>query len=170
MGRAASLSLHLFRDRPGIDGPDDGDLRSYRTPAWVHGGAAELRLSVADYVQDTDQKASEVGKGFLIGNAGVGRVPMPADFMAPAGYNLRSQLSPEVAELYKKPLKHDPLYGGVDAADWESVVASNRVVVGSPKTVIRKIKEGMELLRPGILESGATTARSATRIRCAACN
>jgi alkanesulfonate monooxygenase SsuD/methylene tetrahydromethanopterin reductase-like flavin-dependent oxidoreductase (luciferase family) len=103
------------------------------------------------HVQDTDEKASEAGKGFLIGNAGVGRVPMPVDFMAPPGYNLRSQLSPEVAELYKKPLRHDPLYGGVDAANWEQVTAANRVVVGSPKTVIRKIKEGLELLRPGIL-------------------
>ncbi len=71
--------------------------------------------------------------------------------MAPPGYNLRGHLPPDVLELYKKPLKHDPLYGGVDAADWESVVAANRVVVGSPNTVIRKIREGLELLRPGIL-------------------
>ncbi len=116
------------------------------------GGSAELRLPVADPRSGyRPRKASEVGRGFLIGNAGVGRVPMPADFMAPPGYNLRGQLPPDVIELYKKPLKHDPLYGGVDAADWESVVASNRVVVGSPKTVIKKIREGLELLRPGIL-------------------
>ena len=76
---------------------------------------------------------------------------MPVDFMAPPGYNLRGQLPKDVAELYKKPLRHDPLYGGVDAANWEQVTAANRVVVGSPKTVIRKIKEGLELLRPGIL-------------------
>jgi len=37
------------------------------------------------HVQDTDEKANEAGKGFLIGNAGIGRVPMPGDFMAPAG-------------------------------------------------------------------------------------
>jgi alkanesulfonate monooxygenase SsuD/methylene tetrahydromethanopterin reductase-like flavin-dependent oxidoreductase (luciferase family) len=103
------------------------------------------------HVQDTDQKASESGKGFLTGNAGVGRVPMPVDFMAPPGYNLRGQLPPDVLELYKKPLRHDPLYGGVDAANWEQVTASNRVVVGSPKTVIAKIRQELELLRPGIL-------------------
>jgi len=102
------------------------------------------------HVQDTDEKASEVGKGFLIGNAGVGRVPMPGDFMAPAGYNSREG-SKRILAQYQHSLRPDALYGGVDAAGWDAVVASNRVVVGSPKTVIRKIREGLEVLRPGIL-------------------
>jgi hypothetical protein len=31
------------------------------------------------------------------------------------------------------------------------VVASNRIVVGSPKTVVKKIRQGLEVFRPGIL-------------------
>lgn len=102
------------------------------------------------HVQDTDEKANEAGKGFLIGNAGIGRVPMPGDFMAPAGYN-SCEGSRRILEQYKHALNPDALYGGVDAAGWDAVVESNRVVVGSPKTVIKKIKEGLEVLRPGIL-------------------
>src|SRR5271155_5171468 len=66
------------------------------------------------HVQDTDEKAYEVGKGFLEGNAGVGRVPMPGDFMAPPGYNSREG-SKRLLEQYKHALRPDPLYGGVDA-------------------------------------------------------
>jgi alkanesulfonate monooxygenase SsuD/methylene tetrahydromethanopterin reductase-like flavin-dependent oxidoreductase (luciferase family) len=102
------------------------------------------------HVQDTDEKAFEVGKGFLVGNAGVGRVPMPGDFMAPAGYNSRVA-SKRILEQYSHSLRPDALYGGVDAAGWDKVVETNRVVVGSPKTVIKKIKQGLEVLRPGIL-------------------
>ncbi len=92
----------------------------------------------------------EVGQGFSDGNAGVGRVPLPGDFMAPAGYNSREG-SKRILEQYKHALKPDALYGGVDAAGWDAVVESNRVVVGSPKTVIKKIREGLEIFRPGIL-------------------
>jgi len=102
------------------------------------------------HVQDTDEKAIEVGKGFLTGNAGVGRVPLPGDFMAPAGYNSREG-SKRLLEQYKHALRPDPLYGGVDSAGWDAVVESNRVVVGSPKTVIKKIRQGLEVFRPGIL-------------------
>lgn len=102
------------------------------------------------HVQDTDEKAYEVGKGFLTGNAGIGRVPLPGDFMAPAGYNSREG-SKRILEQYKHAIKPDALYGGVDAAGWDAVVQSNRVVVGSPKTVVKKIREGLEILRPGIL-------------------
>ena len=31
------------------------------------------------------------------------------------------------------------------------MVESNRIVVGSPKTVIKKIRQGLEVFRPGIL-------------------
>ena len=102
------------------------------------------------HVQDTDEKAAEVGQGFLIGNAGVGRVALPGDFMAPAGYNSREG-SKRLLEQYKHALRPDPLYGGVDGAGWEAVVESNRIVVGSPKTVVKKIRQGLEVFRPGIL-------------------
>jgi len=70
--------------------------------------------------------------------------------MAPAGYNSREG-SKRLLEQYKHALKPDPLYGGVDSAGWDAVVESNRIVVGSPKTVIKKIRQGLEVFRPGIL-------------------
>lgn len=98
-------------------------------------------------VQDTDEKAYDVGKGFLAGNAGIGRVPMPGDFMAPPGYNSR-EARQKFAQIQLRP---DRLFGGVDSAGWERLVESNRVIVGSPKTVVRKIREMLSQLRPGIL-------------------
>ena len=99
------------------------------------------------HVQDTDEKAYEVGKGFLAGNAGVGRVPMPPEYMNPPGYTSRrgrrrsSQIN----------LRPDRLVGGVDAAGYDRVVGLNRIVVGSPDTVIRKLREVLSVIRPGIL-------------------
>src|SRR5713101_76500 len=97
-------------------------------------------------VQDTDEKGVEVGKGFLVGNAGVGRARMPGDCSPPAGYNSRVA-SNRSLEQYSHSLRPDALYGGVDAAGWDKVVETNRVVVGSPQTVIKKIKQGLEVLR-----------------------
>jgi alkanesulfonate monooxygenase SsuD/methylene tetrahydromethanopterin reductase-like flavin-dependent oxidoreductase (luciferase family) len=113
-------------------------------------GPQNFGYLVRIHVQDTDEKAYEVGEGFLVGNAGVGRVPLPGDFMAPPGYNSREGVK-RLLEQYKHALKPDPLYGGVDAAGWEKVVESNRVIVGSPKTVIKKVRQMLAALRPGIL-------------------
>ncbi len=113
-------------------------------------GPQNFGYLVRIHVQDTDEQAYEAGKGFLVGNAGVGRVPMPADFMAPPGYNSR-EARRAVAQHYAHISRPDPLYGGIDAAQWEKVVETNRVIVGSPKTVIKKIRQVLEELRPGIL-------------------
>ena len=99
------------------------------------------------HVQDTDEKAYEVGKGFLAGNAGVGRVPMPPEYMNPPGYTSiegrrrSSQIS----------LRPDRLVGGVDSAGYDRVVGLNRIVVGNPDTVVRKLREVLSVVRPGIL-------------------
>jgi len=113
-------------------------------------GPQNFGYLVRIHVQDTDEKAYEVGEGFLIGNAGVGRVPLPGDFMAPPGYNSREGTK-RLLEQYRHALRPDPLYGGVDAAGWEKVVESNRVIVGSPDTVIKKVRQVLSVLRPGIL-------------------
>ena len=99
------------------------------------------------HVQDTDEKAYEVGKGFLAGNAGVGRVPMPPEYMNPPGYTSRQgrQRSSQIN------LRPDRLVGGVDAAGYDRVVGLNRIVVGSPDTVVRKLREVLSVIRPGIL-------------------
>lgn len=113
-------------------------------------GPQNFGYLVRIHVQDTDEKAYEVGEGFLVGNAGVGRVPLPGDFMAPPGYNSR-EATKKLLEQYRHSLRPDPLYGGVDAAGWEKVVESNRVIVGSPDTVIKKVRQVLTELRPGIL-------------------
>ncbi len=113
-------------------------------------GPQNFGYLVRIHVQDTDKKAYEVGEGFLVGNAGVGRVPLPGDFMAPPGYNSR-EATKKLLEQYRHSLRPDPLYGGVDAAGWEKVVESNRVIVGSPDTVIKKVRQVLSALRPGIL-------------------
>ncbi len=113
-------------------------------------GPQNFGYLVRIHVQDTDEKAYEVGEGFLVGNAGVGRVPLPGDFMAPPGYNSR-EATKKLLEQYRHSLRPDPLYDGVDAAGWEKVVESNRVIVGSPDTVIKKVRQVLSALRPGIL-------------------
>jgi len=113
-------------------------------------GPQNFGYLVRIHVQDTDEKAYEVGEGFLVGNAGVGRVPLPGDFMAPPGYNSR-EATKKLLDQYRHSLRPDPLYGGVDAAGWEKVVESNRVIVGSPDTVIKKVRQMLTALRPGIL-------------------
>jgi alkanesulfonate monooxygenase SsuD/methylene tetrahydromethanopterin reductase-like flavin-dependent oxidoreductase (luciferase family) len=113
-------------------------------------GPQNFGYLVRIHVQDTDEKAYEVGEGFLVGNAGVGRLPLPGDFMAPPGYNSREGVK-RLLEQYKHSLKPDPLYGGVDGAGWEKVVETNRVIIGSPKTVIKKVRQMLGTVRPGIL-------------------
>ena len=114
-------------------------------------GPQNFGYLVRVHVQDTDEKAYDVGKGFLIGNAGVGRVPLPGDFMAPPGYNSREGAKHIVDPYRRYSLRPDPLYGGVDSAGWEKVVESNRVIVGNPDTVVRKLREVLSVVRPGIL-------------------
>ena len=46
----------------------------------------------------------------------------------------------------------DPFFGGpIDDDGYKSMVDGNRLVIGSPKTVIRKIREVLVRARPGIL-------------------
>ena len=127
-------------------------------------GPQNFGYLVRIHVQDTDEKAYEVGKGFLAGNAGVGRVPMPGDFMAPPGYNSR-EARRKFAQVRLRP---DRLYGGVDAAGYDRLLALNRVIVGSPDTVIKKLRPVLSDLRPGILGvwSNDGTISHADTMRC----
>ena len=101
------------------------------------------------HVQDTDEKAREGGKGFLVGNVGVGRIPMPRLYMAPVGYSSRD---PRYFELMKR-VSQDPFRrgGGLDAAGYEEILASRRMIIGSPDTVIAQLREVLASVRPGIL-------------------
>jgi hypothetical protein len=70
--------------------------------------------------------------------------------MAPPGYNSRAATK-SFLDQYRHALRPDPLYGGVDAAGWQKVVETNRVIVGNPDTVIKKTRQMLSALRPGIL-------------------
>jgi alkanesulfonate monooxygenase SsuD/methylene tetrahydromethanopterin reductase-like flavin-dependent oxidoreductase (luciferase family) len=100
------------------------------------------------HVQDTDDYAKEVGKGYLVGNVGVGRLPMPQDYMFPIGYSGRD---PKYLALRDR-IRSDPFrVGGLDAAGYEAILEANRMIIGSPDTVIRKLREVLTRVRPGIL-------------------
>src|SRR5438874_3358139 len=125
-------------------------MEIYAQTAREHGyepGPQHFGYLLRIHVQDTDEKAYEVGQGFLAGNAGVGRVPMPGDFMAPPGYNSR-EARQRFAAVRQRP---DRLYGGVDAAGYERLIEHNRIVVGNPDTVKKKLRTVFEVIRPGIL-------------------
>ena len=102
------------------------------------------------HVQDTDEKAYESAKGFLTGNVGVGRVPMPKDYMLPVGYG-GNRNDPKIAK-YLGRIRKDPFLGlGLETASYDQILASNRWIVGSPETVVRKLREVLSVIRPGIL-------------------
>ena len=102
-------------------------------------------------VADTDEKAREIGRGFLEGNIGVGRLPMPPDYMAPIGYNSRDPKFRAMKERIRKDPFHLAGGGGVDTATWDEILARKRIIVGNPDTVVEQIREQLEQLRPGIL-------------------
>ena len=111
-------------------------------------GPEHVGYLVRIHVQDTDDYAKEVGKGYLVGNVGVGRLPMPPDYMFPVGYSGRD---PKYLALRER-IRTDPFrVGGLDAAGYEAILEANRMIIGSPDTVIRKLREVLARVRPGIL-------------------
>jgi alkanesulfonate monooxygenase SsuD/methylene tetrahydromethanopterin reductase-like flavin-dependent oxidoreductase (luciferase family) len=123
----------------------------YNDTARVHGyepGPEHCGYLLRIHVQDTDDYAKEVGKGYLVGNVGVGRLPMPPDYMFPVGYSGRD---PKYLALRER-IRTDPFrVGGLDAAGYEAILEANRMIIGSPDTVIRKLREVLARVRPGIL-------------------
>jgi alkanesulfonate monooxygenase SsuD/methylene tetrahydromethanopterin reductase-like flavin-dependent oxidoreductase (luciferase family) len=123
----------------------------YAETARQHGydpGPQHFGYLLRIHVQDTDEKAREVARGFLVGNVGVGRIPLPADYMSPPGYNSRDARFRKLSER----IRRDPLRGGgVDTATYEAILQANRIIAGSPDTVIKKLRDVLSVLRPGIL-------------------
>ncbi len=110
-------------------------------------GPQNFGYLVRTMVLDTDDEALEVAKGFMDGNAGIGRVPMPPEFMNPIGYNSRDARTRRMQQA----IRRDRFFGGNDAAQYEDIVKNNRYIVGNPKTVIRKYREMLSENRVGIL-------------------
>ncbi len=113
-------------------------------------GPEHLGYLVRIHVQDTDEKARDVGRGYMTGNIGVGRIPLPRDYQSPVGYASASQ-DPRYLRIREK-IRSDPFrVGGLDTAAYDQILDSKRWIIGSPDTVIRDLREVMSTMRPGIL-------------------
>ncbi len=113
-------------------------------------GPEHLGYLVRIHVQDTDEKAQEVGKGYMTGNIGVGRIPLPRDYQSPVGYASASQ-DPRYLRI-REQIRSDPFrVGGLDTAAYDQILDSRRWIIGSPETVIRQLREVLSVMRPGIL-------------------
>ena len=130
------------------------DMKSiYSETAREHGyepGPENFGYLVRIHVQDTDEKAYDVGKGYMVGNIGVGRVPLPRDYASPVGYGSRSN-DPRFLRL-REQIRSDPFrVGGLDSAHYDEILDSRRWIIGSPDTVISQLREVLSYMRPGIL-------------------
>ena len=113
-------------------------------------GPEHFGYLVRIHVQDTDEKARDVGRGYLEGNVGVGRIPLPRDYASPVGYGSASR-DPRFLRL-REQIRSDPFrVGGLDGAAYDQILESKRWVIGSPDTVIRQLREILSEMRPGIL-------------------
>ncbi len=130
------------------------DMKSiYTETAREHGyepGPENFGYLVRIHVQDTDEKAYDVGKGYMVGNIGVGRIPLPRDYASPVGYGSRSD-DPRFLRL-REQIRSDPFrVGGLDSAHYDEILDSKRWIIGSPDTVISQLREVLSYMRPGIL-------------------
>src|SRR5260370_21273509 len=111
-------------------------------------------------VAETDERAYELGKCFMYGG-GFAHFARP-EWMFPPGYTSKDairRLSSQAAtpNLPSSPFQRDPtnddevrelkrsFYAGYD--NWHQ---QGQIVSGSPKTVVRKLRHILEVLRPGI--------------------
>ena len=130
------------------------DMKSiYAETAREHGyepGPENFGYLVRIHVQDTDEKAYDVGKGYMVGNIGVGRIPLPRDYASPVGYGSRSD-DPRFLRL-REQIRSDPFrVGGLDSAHYDEILDSRRWIIGSPDTVVSQLREVLSYMRPGIL-------------------
>ncbi len=113
-------------------------------------GPEHFGYLVRIHVQDTDEKARDVGRGYMVGNIGVGRIQLPRDYQSPVGYASASR-DPRFLRL-REQIRSDPFrVGGLDSAAYDQILDSKRWIIGSPDTVIRNLKEVLSEMRPGIL-------------------
>lgn len=107
------------------------------------------------HVQDTDEKAQEIGKGFLSANVGVGGLNLPSDYMMPVGYNSggKRQDNPDPRHVrLREMLRNDPFSGvKLDPEAYQAAIDAGRWIIGSPDTVVEKLRDFITRVRPGIL-------------------
>ena len=128
-------------------------MEIYAETARDHGyepGPEHFGYLVRIHVQDTDEKARDVGRGYMVGNIGVGRIPLPRDYQSPPGYGSASR-DPRFLRM-REQVRSDPFrVGGLDTAAYDEILDSKRWIIGSPDTVIRDLREVLSEMRPGIL-------------------
>jgi len=114
------------------------------------------------FCADTDEKAEELGKGFMFGG-GFSHFAKP-EWMFPPGYNSKAatrRMATQAANpnLFRGTLGADEephsdaevqalkkaMYDGYP--DWQR---QRQIITGSPKTMIKKLRYIFEVLRPGI--------------------
>jgi alkanesulfonate monooxygenase SsuD/methylene tetrahydromethanopterin reductase-like flavin-dependent oxidoreductase (luciferase family) len=114
------------------------------------------------FCADTDEKAEELGKGFMFGG-GFSHFARP-EWMFPPGYNSKAatrRLASQAANpnLFRGTLKPDAdptsdaevqalkksIYDGY--GEWQK---QRQIITGSPKTLVKKLRYVLEVLRPGI--------------------
>ena len=94
------------------------------------------------FCADTDEKAKEVGRNFMWTSAHKGRGPR--EHNDPPGYQTREAMA----------LKADrqAMGGGFnDQVGYEDLLELDNIIVGSPDTVIRKLRMVIERLNPGYI-------------------
>ncbi len=117
------------------------------------------------FCADTDEKAQEIGKGFIFGG-GQNAFSRP-EHTLPPGYNSKSA----IRMLGQQPggswlgVSKDKLMAGADdswdasaydglraklVAGYEKVQDNMQIVVGSPETCAQKIKDILSVIRPGV--------------------
>ena len=98
------------------------------------------------FVADTDEKAQELGREFMwtIGHRQRG----PREHNDPPGYQSRAAVKVKA----QRPSGSVAGGGGLGIGmTYEQLQEVNNIIVGSPDTVIRKLKEVIEGLSPGYL-------------------
>ena len=107
------------------------------------------------HVQDTDKKARETGRGFLLGNVGVGAVPLPRDYMTPVGYNVglrHPRFQEPRFQRLREFMRSDPFSQvKLDADAYDGAIDANRWIIGDPDTVVRKLREVLPRVRAGVI-------------------
>ena len=112
-------------------------------------------------VAETEEKAQELGKGFLFGGGQLAFAR--AEWMFPPGYNSK-EATRRLARVFTDPKSGETLMPispsetstGLEEAKkkiyerYQSLQDNQQVIVGTPDTVIPKIRRFLEIVRPGI--------------------
>ena len=102
-------------------------------------GPEHFGYQVRALVADTDEKAQELGRGFLW--AGQHRMRGPVEHLDPPGY--QSPRQPPSGAAHRR--RGGPPMG------YEDLQQVKAIIVGSPDTVAKKLSETIEELNPGYM-------------------